>query len=77
MDVRRQTALIIAKDGGFLVGFSLFLRFSKSPYDAWRTRKVEAARMVADRIGGELMLFNPIVGQLRRYERKMKNAEHR
>ena len=67
MDIRKQTSLIVAKNGSFLVGFSVFLRFSQSPYDAWRTRKVETARMVADRIGGELMLFNPVVGQLRKY----------
>ena len=41
MDIRGETALIIRKDGEFLVGriiFSNELRWSRSPWDAWRTR---------------------------------------
>ena len=41
------------------------LRWSLSPWDAWRTRDLEAARRVARKVGGELRLFNPIVGQER------------
>ena len=66
-DIRRQTAIIIEKDGEYLIGFSLFLRWGSSYFDAWRTRDVNAAQMVASKIGGNMMLFNPIAGQIRKY----------
>ena len=52
----------------YLVGTILYstdLRWSDSCWDAWRTRDREAARRVAQRVGGELMLFNPVAGQIR------------
>ena len=70
-DLRRETSVIVKRGNEFLVGFSVFLRWSNCAFDAWRTRDVEAARLVANRVGGELMLFNPVVGQIR----KMKGAE--
>ena len=66
-DIRRKTALVIEKNGEYLVGFSVFLRFSSSPWDAWRTRDKEAAQAVADKVGGNMMLFNPVVGQIRKF----------
>lgn len=68
MDIRGETALIIRKDGEFLVGkiiFSNELRWSRSPWDAWRTRIRANARSIAEKTGGEIMLFNPVAGQLR------------
>lgn len=68
MDIRGETALIIRKDGEFLVGriiFSNELRWSRSPWDAWRTRIRAKARSIAEKTGGEIMLFNPVAGQLR------------
>ena len=65
-DIRRKTAIVIQKDGSFLVGFSLFLRWAASPWDAWRTRDKEAAKRVAAVVGGEMMLFNPVAGQIRK-----------
>lgn len=68
MDIRRETALIIRKDGEYLVGTVLWsteLRWSVSPWDAWKTRSREKALMVADKVGGEIMLFNPVAGQLK------------
>ena len=70
MDIRTKTGIIIRKDGKYLVGFVLYskeLRWSDSPYDAWRTRSPEKGREVARKVGGATMLFNPIVGQLRNY----------
>lgn len=67
-DIRLSTALIIKKDGEFLVGRILHgkeLRWSGSPYDAWHTRVRAKARSVAEKVTGEIMLFNPISGQLR------------
>lgn len=68
MDIRGETALIIRKDGEFLVGkiiFSNELRWSRSPWDAWKTRIRANARSIAEKTGGEIMLFNPVTGQLR------------
>lgn len=70
MDIRGATGLIIQKDGEYLVGTILYssdLRWSKSPWDAWKTRNRNDAKMVARKVGGKLMLFNPIVGQLKGY----------
>lgn len=70
MDIRTKTGIIIRKDGKYLVGFVLYskeLRWSDSPYDAWRTRSPEKAGKVARKVGRATMLFNPIVGQLRNY----------
>ena len=47
------------------IPYTTELRWSRSPYDAWNTRKKKSAQAVADIVGGDLWLFNPIVGQLR------------
>ena len=68
MDIRKATGLIIQRGTRYLVGtiiYSTDLRWSDSPWDAWITRDRDAARRVASRVGGELMLFNPIAGQIR------------
>ena len=70
-DIRACTGLIIRKDGKYLVGSILGsreLRWSDSPYDAWRTRIRAKARSIAEKTGGEILLFNPIAGQERRAE---------
>ena len=64
--LRRETCIIIRKDGDYLVGTILYsrdLRWSYSAFDAWRTRDREAARRVARVVGGVLVLFNPIIGK--------------
>ena len=68
MDVRCYTGIIIEKNGEFLVGTVLFskeLRWSNSPYDAWITRKRDKALLVADKVEGRRLLFNPVVGQIK------------
>lgn len=68
MDIRTKTGIIIRKGRLYLVGrivMSDELRWSPSPYDAWRTRDRDAARAVAIKTGGVQMLFNPVSGQLR------------
>ena len=70
-DIRRETCLIIRRDGEYLVGTILYstdLRWSISPYDAWMTRNRRQAEMVAQLAGGEPVLFNPIVNQLKPLE---------
>ena len=67
-ELRKQTCIIIRKDGEYLVGticYSKDLCWSRDHYDAWRTRDREAAERVARKVGGELVLFNPIVNQRR------------
>lgn len=68
MDVRRETSLIIRKDGEYLVGYVMYsreLRWSIYPWDAWRTRIRAKARSIAEKTGGTIILFNPIAGQIR------------
>lgn len=64
VDLRRYTRCIVEKDGEYLIGLCGRPRWSKSPYDAWHTRTKENAIRVALKLGGRLMLFNPIAGQL-------------
>ena len=67
-DIRRQTCIIIRKNGEYLVGRILYsqdLRWSGSPYEAWRTRDRGKAEDVARKVGGITVLFNPIVKQMR------------
>lgn len=45
--------------------YSQDLRWSASPYDAWKTRDREAAERAARRTGGIVMLWNPVVKQMR------------
>ena len=66
--IRRATCLIIRKDGEYLVGTILYstdLRWSRSPYDAWSTRERADAELVAGLVGGEMVLFNPVVNQMK------------
>ena len=68
MDIRTKTCIIIRRNGEYLVGTVLYstdLRWSGSPYDAWRTRNIEKARDVARKTGGVMVLFNPITGEKR------------
>lgn len=67
-DIRLKTCLIIRKNGRYLVGKILWsndLRWSIYPGDACRTRDREKAEELARRTGGVVMLFNPIVRQLK------------
>ena len=64
--IRRKTCIIIRKENEFLVGTILWstdLRWSGSPYDAWSTRNRGDAERVARAVGGEMVLFNPIVNR--------------
>lgn len=70
MDIRLETKLIIRKDNEYLVGTvmcSTDLRWSISPWDAWKTRIRAKAKSIAEKTSGEIMLFNPVAGQIREY----------
>ena len=66
MDIRKETFIIILKDGYYLQGrkwLSSELLWTVNAYDAWRTRRKDDAERVAGAVGGEMVLFNPIVNQ--------------
>ena len=68
MDIRELTCLIIKKGNEFLVGticFSTDLRWSIYASDAWRTRDKKIAEMVARKVGGVIMLYNPVINEMR------------
>ena len=65
-DIRRQTCVIIRKNGQCLVGHIMGtreLRWSIYAHEAWRTRDRDKAAEVAKKVGGIMVLFNPIVRQ--------------
>ncbi len=67
-DIRRQTCIIIRKNGRYLIGRSRIdnaLKWSWSIYEAWRTRDRGKAEEIARATGGIMVLFNPIVNQRR------------
>ena len=68
MDIRAKTCIIIRKNGEYLVGRILGtndLRWSIYAHEAWKTRDRKKAEEIARRTGGIVMLFNPIVRQMR------------
>lgn len=68
MDIRRETCIIIRKNGLYLQGkkwLSDELLWTWSAYDGWRTRRKKDAERVAGAVGGEMVLFNPIANQKR------------
>ena len=72
-DIRKKTGLIIRRGSEYLVGTILFskdLRWSRDKYDAWITRDRNAASMIARKVGGDVLLFNPVVGQTKEMEVK-------
>ena len=66
-DVRKATRLIIRKNGEYMVGRILYsreLRWSTSPNDAWWTRDMEKAEDMARKLGGIVVMYNPVVNQI-------------
>ena len=63
--IRRKTAIVVVKQGKYLVGMTDWgsLIWSDHIYDAWRTRNRPDAVRVAGKTGGSLVLFNPVTGQ--------------
>ena len=68
-DIRKKTVLIIRKGNEFLVAKNSLtgeLIWRQDYSDAWRTRVRAAAMSIADKTGGEIYLFNPIVCQMKK-----------
>ena len=69
-ELRKQTCLVIEKDGKYLAGYGQVIRmihWDDHLTNAWKTRDTKEAMDAADKYGGRLMLFNPIVWQIRPY----------
>lgn len=71
-DIREKTCLIIRKGKEYLVARVVWssseLKWSTSAWEAWSTRSREKAEKVAELTGGEIMMFNPIIGRVQKYE---------
>ena len=67
-EIRKKTCIIIRKNGEYLVGTilgSTDLRWSLYASEAWRTRNRQLAERIAKKVGGILMLYNPIINEAR------------
>lgn len=75
--VSERTVVIIGRDGKYITGTVLggrTLKWSSSPYDAWSTRSVGIARIIAEQVDGDLYLFNPVVSQTKLLEKIVKGG---
>lgn len=66
-DIRESTVLVIEKNGEFLriemlTGSPVW---DRSLSGAWKTRNREKAKREAEKYGGRLMLFNPVIWKVR------------
>ena len=68
MHTTGKRVLIIQKCNEYLVGVpysdTTFLRWSTSPYDAYRMERRRIAKRVAERVGGVVVEFCPITGNV-------------
>ena len=67
-DIRKETCIIIRKHGNYLGGKKMMsdeLKWTWSRYEAWRTRDREKAERVARATGGIMVLFNPIINEIK------------
>ena len=67
-DILLYTRVIIRKNREYLTGRDVFTRqfkWNPSPWDAWWTRDKETAMVVARQTGGIMMLFNPVIGEVK------------
>ena len=68
MDIRKETCVIIRKNKQFLQGKEWITGrplWSPYTYDAWRTRDMKQAEDVAKKVGGIMVLFNPVARQMK------------
>ena len=58
---------IVCKGRQYLVGIPYedlaYMRYSPSPYDAWKSKEFDKAIRIAKRIGGKVMKFNQLTGR--------------
>lgn len=67
-DIRMATVLVIEKDRMFLSRKEMLtgrIVWDQHLSNAWRTRNREKARRMAEKYGGRLCLFNPIIWRVK------------
>ena len=67
-DIRIKTVLIVEDDGWYLSRIEILTGrevWSRELSEAWRTRDRNKAKAVAEEYGGRLMLFNPIIWEVK------------
>lgn len=67
-DIRTRTVLVVRKDGQYLSRREMLTgRIVWDPHlgNAWKTRNREKAREKAEKYGGVLVLFNPIIWEVK------------
>ena len=67
-EIHKKTGMVVERDGYYLQAVNPdtgIVSWSRSIYDAWRTRDKAAAWQVAWMMRGYLWLFNPILGEKR------------
>lgn len=66
MDTKDQTFLIIRKNRLFLQGTEWITGetlWSQYTYNAWKTKDRKQAEEVARKVGGVMVVFNPVTGK--------------
>ena len=66
MDIRTKTCIIIRKNRLFLQGKECYtnkLKWTQYRHQAWKTRDKERAAEIARKVGGVMVLFNPVANQ--------------
>lgn len=68
MNIREQTCIIIRKNKLFLQGKECFTnkpKWTQYRHQAWKTRDKERAAEIARKVGGVMVLFNPVADQVK------------
>lgn len=66
--MRKKTVLVIKKERWYLSRVEMLAkRVIWSPHlaDAWSTREIGKARFLSEKFGAQIMMFNPIVWEVR------------
>ena len=66
MDIREQTCIIIRKNNLYLQGKECFTnkpKWTQYRHQAWKTRNKKTAAEIARKVGGVMVLFNPVANQ--------------
>ena len=66
MDIRKQTFIIIRKNNMYLQGKECFTnkpKWTQYRHQAWKTRDKAKAAEIARKVGGVMVLFNPVADQ--------------
>ena len=68
MDIRTKTCIIIRKNNMYLQGKECYTnkpKWTQYRHQAWKTRDKEKAAEIARKVGGVMVLFNPVADQMK------------